>query len=99
MASSIRRLASSKGASTVHPAAAAWPPPPRRAQTFVALTRGPVRRENFHTSGRSSRMVTAQSTPSICPPRAERSSASVSVAWTRSMRAKGTDSTAARSRS
>ena len=68
-----------KGTS-VAPAAQAWPPPPNRRQTSVALTRSPVRRENFQTPSPSSRMVTAQSTPWIWGPKAERSSASLSVA-------------------
>ena len=70
----------------------AWPPPPRSWHTLVALTRplAPVRRLSFHWSGFSSRSTAPQSTSSTMPARVDRSSASFSVAPSRSIREMGT---------
>lgn len=62
IASSARRLASSREQSSVAPAAWACPPPPSRRQASVALTRAPVRRLILLSPSASSRIVRAQST-------------------------------------
>ena len=68
--------------STVAPAAAAWPPPPRRAQTELAFrSSGSVRREILQEPSFRSRMVTPVLTPSTWPTKAAMSSASRSSAW------------------
>ena len=63
------------------PEAAAWPPPPSRAHTLLALrTPGSVRRDSLHVPGLSSRMVIAFFTPSTCPTKEAISSRSRSSA-------------------
>ena len=57
-------LASSTVPDTVQPAAAAWPPPPSRAQTLVALRVSSVRTDSLQDPPFSSRMVTEVWTPS-----------------------------------
>ena len=70
------------------PAAAAWPPPPSRAQVRVALRLSSVRRETLVRSGASSRRVAEIRTPWICPAKAAMSSASASPARASSIMAR-----------
>ena len=55
--------ASARVPETVQPAAAAWPPPPSRAHTLVALSPPLVRTDSLQPPSASSRMVTEVSTP------------------------------------
>ena len=86
--------ASARVPETVQPAAAAWPPPPSRAHTFVAFRPPLVRTDSLQPPSASSRMVTEVSTPSICPRKAAMSSISSSVAPASSMRDRDTGATA-----